>query len=301
MTSLATRLSEGDIILIDGGTGTELEKRDVPMNSYAWCGAANLTHAEVIQAVHEDYIRAGADMIIANTFGTARHILEPAGLGDRFAAINAGAVKVAQQARDAVADRPIAIAGSISTTTFGREQPPIDVARTNFTDQARILADAGADLIALEMMRDTTYTRLALDAARATGLPVWIGYSCMIPDGGDLVLWDGVHELDDSLDDLVADEVSVVSIMHTLTEDTKPALNVAKAHWGGILGAYSHSGHFVMPDWQFIDMISPEDYAANALEWVEMGVQVIGGCCGIGPEHIRHLKACLPARKSSSV
>ncbi len=296
MTSLATRLSRGDIILIDGGTGTELEQRNVPMDRHAWCGAANLTHPEVVQEVHEDYIRAGADLIIANTFGTSRHILEPAGLGEQFAAINAGAVKVAQQARDAVANRPVWVAGSISTTTFGREQPPVETAKTNFIDQAQILAEAGADLIALEMMRETTYTRIALDAARTTGLPIWIGYSCFIADDGELTLWSGMHKLDDGLNDLASDDVSVLSIMHTLTEDTTPALNIAKTHWGGALGAYSHSGHFVMPDWQFIDMISPEDYATNALEWVNMGVQVIGGCCGIGPAHIRHLKACLPTQ-----
>ena len=52
-----------------------------------------------------------------------------------------------------------------------------------------------------------------------------------------------------------------------------------------------------MPKWQFIDVISPEDYAREALQWVEMGVQVIGGCCGIGPEHIRLLSERLPSRQ----
>ena len=296
MTSLATRLSRGDVILIDGGTGTELEKRGAPMDHYAWSAAANLTHPALIQTIHEDYIRAGADLIIANTFGTSRHILQPSGLDDRFEAINADAVKLALQARETTADRTVWVAGSISTTTFGREQPPMEIAKVNFTDQANILAEAGAELIILEMMRDTPYTRLALDAARQTGLTVWVGYSCITTTDGDIKLRNPQYGLDDSLGDLSPGEVELVAIMHSLTEDTTPALHDVKQHWTGPIGAYAHSGEFIMPKWQFIDVISPEDYAKEALQWVEMGVQVIGGCCGIGPEHIRLLNERLPSR-----
>ena len=62
---------------------------------------------------------------------------------------------------------------------------------------------------------------------------------------------------------------------------------------GGAMGVYAHSGEFIMPNWQFIDMISPAAYAAEAQKWVADGVQLVGGCCGIGPEHIRVLKEVL--------
>jgi S-methylmethionine-dependent homocysteine/selenocysteine methylase len=90
--------------------------------------------------------------------------------------------------------------------------------------------------------------------------------------------------------------VSVVSVMHTLVEDAIPALREVTARWKGHVGAYPHSGRFVMPNWHFTDTISPEDFASEALGWIEAGARAVGGCCGIGPEHIRRLKERLPAR-----
>lgn len=74
-----------------------------------------------------------------------------------------------------------------------------------------------------------------------------------------------------------------MAIMHTLTEDTTLALHTQQQHWTGPIGAYAHSGEFIMPKWQFIDVISPEDYAREALQWVEMGVRVIGGAAALVP------------------
>jgi S-methylmethionine-dependent homocysteine/selenocysteine methylase len=86
----------------------------------------------------------------------------------------------------------------------------------------------------------------------------------------------------------------VAGVMHSEVETMAPALSIVLARWPGPVMAYAHSGHFVMPDWQFADVISPEDYLAAAEQWVAMGAQIIGGCCGIGPEHIRMLKKRLP-------
>src|SRR5689334_15401027 len=75
-------------MVIDGGMGTELEARGVPMDHEAWCGLANLEALDVVRAIHDDYIAAGADVIIANTFPTNRPALEAAGAGDRFEEAN---------------------------------------------------------------------------------------------------------------------------------------------------------------------------------------------------------------------
>ena len=72
-------LDGGDVLLIDGGMGTELQRRGVPMDTVAWSGAAVLTHPDAVRETHEDYIRAGARVIITNTFGSTRQMLEPAG------------------------------------------------------------------------------------------------------------------------------------------------------------------------------------------------------------------------------
>jgi methionine synthase I (cobalamin-dependent) len=85
------------------------------MNAAAWCGVANKTHPEVVRRVHEEYIRAGADVVTANTFATCRHVLAGAGLADEAPRITARAVELAREAVEVVAlDRPVAVAGSMS-------------------------------------------------------------------------------------------------------------------------------------------------------------------------------------------
>src|SRR5262245_41640106 len=82
-------------IVLDGGMGTELQLRGVPMDSSAWSAVANVDHYAVVRAVHEDYVRAGADVLIANTYAAARPPLAAAGLGHAVAAINERAVHAA--------------------------------------------------------------------------------------------------------------------------------------------------------------------------------------------------------------
>ena len=168
------------------------------MNDVAWSAAALLTHADTLRDVHADYIRAGADIIITNTFATSRYMLEAAGLGSKTRDINTSAVTVAKQARDqAAGDREIWIAGSISPMapeTDREKRPEVATAGASFREQAEILAGAGVDLIILEMMRDITYTAAALDAATATGLPVWVGFSVSSSATGEIVMVPGIAD-----------------------------------------------------------------------------------------------------------
>jgi S-methylmethionine-dependent homocysteine/selenocysteine methylase len=302
MSALQQRLDGGGVVLLDGAMGTELERRGVPMDDAAWDAAALLTHPDTVREVHEDYIRAGADVIITNTFATARHVLEPAGMGERFRELNTRAVALAKEARENAADGAVFIAGSISTFTARYDysyEPRAEKARANYREQAEVLAESGADVIALEMMRDIEQTTYALEASVNVGLPVWVGFSCKTTEEGTVVLWDGDHTLTEALEQIPPLGASLVSIMHTLTEDTPPALQEVTEYWSGPVGAYPHSGEFIMPNWQFVDMISPKDFAAEAQRWSDMGARLIGGCCGIGPEHIRLLKERLPTGVSA--
>ncbi len=304
MSGIQERLARGGLIILDGGTGTELERRGVPMHEEAWCGAAVLTHGEVLRQVHADYIGAGADVVIANTFATSRFMLEAAGQGDKVAEVNRRAVELARAARDqAAAGREVWVAGSISPMAPGSDhtrRPEVAAAGAAFREQAEILAEAGADLIILEMMRDVDYTSAAIDAARATGLPFWVGFSCELGAGGEVVMFEGMvpnQRFAVVVGPAMARGGGLLAVMHSAVEVTQPALEVARQHWDGPLGAYPHSGHFVMPHWHFDSVISPEAYLAEAQAWVAMGVQVVGGCCGIGPEHIRLLAERLPGTR----
>ena len=293
MPTLTQRLANNEVILIDGGTGTELERHNVPMVEEAWTAAACLTHPDVVREVHETYIRAGAEMIIANTYACSRHLLAEAGLDDQFETLNTLGIELALEARDKMAADSVTVAGSISTTDMMRWQPPVEVARANYIEQARIQRAAGAEMLALEMLREITHTGLALDAAIQTELPVWVGYSCVVKEG-EVWLFDETERLVDALHAVQGQPIELIAIMHTQTEDVDACLDVLQAHWHGPIGVYAHSGHFIPPKWQFIDTISPEDYADACLRWVERGVQVIGGCCGIRPEHMKLLDECLP-------
>ena len=303
MLAVQQKLEDGNVVILDGGTGTELERRGVPMDDAAWCAAALATHPDAVREVHEDYIRAGAEVIITNSFPAARHVLEPAGMGERFRELNARSAELARQARENAAEEPVSVAGSISTFPPRLDHgydPPTSEARENYREQAEVLAESGVDLLIIEMIRDLEHAGYAVRAAAETGLPVWLGFSCKVEDDGTVVLWDRGHSLAEALEELtpLVSGGSLVSIMHTLTEDTLPALRVVREEWSGPVGAYPHSGKFIMPHWQFIDMISPEDFAAEAENWLDHGVRLVGGCCGIGPEHVALLRQRLAAKES---
>jgi S-methylmethionine-dependent homocysteine/selenocysteine methylase len=291
--TLRARLAAGEVVLIDGATGTELQARGVPMHQAAWCGVANLEHEQVVRAVHEDYIRAGAEVIIANTFPCSRLALQAAGLGERVVEINTRAVRAARQARENAAEGPVLIAGSMSPHGADDLSPPADVqfVRRSFAEQATALAQAGVDLIALEMIRSSVYGELALQAAIDTGLPVWLGVSGW-SSASDAKPTQSLGELVNALRDPA---IMAVNVMHTTIEQTPGALAEVRSAWDGVLGAYAHHGDWTPPNWVFKDIV-PERYLSAASGWVASGAALIGGCCGIGPRHIELLARKLPRR-----
>ena len=80
MAALSDKIAAGDVIVLDGATGTEIARLGGEMNSAAWCAAANKTHPEIVRQVHESYLQAGVDIITTNTFATCRHVLAGAGI-----------------------------------------------------------------------------------------------------------------------------------------------------------------------------------------------------------------------------
>jgi homocysteine S-methyltransferase len=290
---LDAKLTAGEILIIDGAMGTELEARGVPMHAQAWSAAAIMTHPDVVRSTHADYIRAGARVIIANTFSTGRHMLEPAGLGDEVAVINRSAVELAKEARDLAADEPVAVAGSICDWVFTHSEwcDPQNLS-ASLCEQAELLAEAGVDLIALEMCQTEVGSPLAIEAALATGLPTWLGLSCKShPETGQLVTFDEPSmDFEEWVAKLAAYGVSMINVMHSPIEDVAKGLGAVKRHWSGPIGAYPESGYFIMPNWQFVDVVAPDDLVREARNWVDDGVQVLGGCCGLGPQHVSALR-----------
>lgn len=290
------KLASGETIILDGGTGTDIQRRGVPMNSATWCAEANLSHSDVVRDVHAEYISAGADIIIANTFATSALLFNALGRDDDLVKLDRAAIAIA---KDAARGHAVAVAGSISTmrpvvagtdrTSKQREWSAAQ-ARDLFRRKAENLAQCGVDLIMMEMMRDTDYSVWASEAAMATGLPLWIGISAERDSDGTLT---GFGREDQSLDDvartLAGLKPDVISIMHTSPNDTDEAIGILRKYWSGPVAAYPESGYFRMPEWTFVDIIPPEELVKKCRTWKGMGVTAFGGCCGLGPDHIRAL------------
>lgn len=303
MTLLNARLADGGVVVLDGGTGTELEKRGGQMHGEVWCAAATLTHGEVLQGLHEDYIRAGADIITANTFSANLNMLGPAGLGERFADINIGAVALAKAARAALdAQSRVVVAGSIShqnPVSVGTDKRDISKVVTpaqaaeSAQQQVEYLVEAGAELLLLEMMSDPNLAVPTVAAACKSGLPVWVGLSAKSNAEEELRAY---HRKDLSFAqvarEILTDDVAACGIMHTSVNLIEPALAQLREFWDKPLMAYPDSGFFTMPHWQFVDIIEPAPLTAVAERWVkDFDVQVVGGCCGLGPAHIADISA----------
>ena len=304
------RLATGPVILMDGAMGTELERRGVPMHEKGWSATAIDDHPEVIRAIHEDYVRAGAELHILHSFPTARHVLEPIGLGGKVEAFNRRAVELCREAIErAGAGGRHWIAGSISSYAPGANRstlPPIGTLRANFDEQAGILQDAGVDLFVLEMLCDVDISIAAIEAAAATGLPFSAGFTCLWGEDGRTVetgahrmgfdrhmTLDGV--LSEVLPAIPAQGENMAAVMHCDFDVTDAALSVLAKHWTGPVAVYPNSGTFKVPHWQFDTVCKPAEFADAGERWASQGARIIGGCCGLGPDHIRALRDRLPS------
>lgn len=301
-TALNEKLQHGDIVLLDGGTGSELEKRGARMDPEAWCGPATLENVDVLERVHRDYIAAGADVVTANTYASSRLMLEPAGYADYFDEINRAAVAAALRAREAGGRKDVLVAGSLSqmcpiTADSDRpdlaREPPTETMRAAFHELAFLLRDAGCDLILLEMMYYPQRIALAFEAALATGLPVWAGFAVRRDEQNEIVGFAPERSIPfaELLAVLDETEVQAAGLMHTPADTIGDAIAILRQRYNGPLMAYPDSGYFRMPHWQFEDVIEPEALVDFARTWVGAGAQILGGCCGLSPEHIAALRA----------
>jgi homocysteine S-methyltransferase len=195
---LRSRLDQGDVIVLDGAIGTELQNMGVPMDPASWCGPGSYTHPATVRQMHERYIRAGAEVITTNTFNTLRPALEASGYNDLVREINVRSVDAALEARErAAGDRQVYIAGSISCRIPVRDHRTgtllggtgygygaslsAEELRTYVDEQADILAESGVDFFLMEnMWADNESRVIATEAAMATGLPVWVAFTASL-------------------------------------------------------------------------------------------------------------------------
>jgi S-methylmethionine-dependent homocysteine/selenocysteine methylase len=142
------------------------------------------------------------------------------------------------------------------------------------------------------------YGAAAIKAAAETRLPVWLGIGPVRLDDGSLgtdpEMGSGLS-FAELIRQLATPDLAAITVMHAKPDVSAEAIGVIRTYFDGPIGVYAESGDWAAPNWVF-NGLSPDEYALEADSWVSHGAQIIGGCCGVGPEHIRVLADRLASR-----
>lgn len=288
MGNVIAELAAHGPVITDGAWGTQLQARGLPIGGCpdAW----NLLHPDRVQAVARSYVDAGSQVILTNTFGANRVALERHGLADRAAEINRIGVAISRRAAG-TRTRVFASMGPTGKMLAAGEVSPEDISAA-FREQAHALAEGGADALVIETMSDLEEARIALEAARQTGLPVVV---CMVygagRDGDRTIMGHTPEETAEALVAAGADAlgancgngpVQMLPICQRLRAVTRLPLWIKP-----------NAGLPEIVEGQAVYHMAPEEFAMEAIALVQAGATFIGGCCGTGPDFIRTLRRFL--------
>jgi 5-methyltetrahydrofolate--homocysteine methyltransferase len=284
MSDLMARVAAGELLISDGGTGTYLQAHGLePGDSPE---LFNLTQPQLIRQIAADYFGAGSDMVETNTFGANRIILDKYGYGERVEEVN----RIAAEHVRSQAPAGRYVLGSIGPSSKFME-PNGDVSEEEmfavFAEQARGLAAGGIDAFCIETMIDPAEITVAIRAAKeSTGLPVMATMALVKGPRGYFTVMGttptlAVEVLSDAGADVIGSNcgvdidsmIEIITAMRAVTD--KPILTHVNAGMPQIV-----DGKVVYPD-------SPERMGALMPKLVEAGANIVGGCCGSGPDHVR--------------
>ncbi|MCC7373146.1 MAG: homocysteine S-methyltransferase family protein [Verrucomicrobiales bacterium] len=271
-------------VITDGAWGTELQKQGLSVGEFpdAW----NLQYPDRVRAVASSYVEAGSRVILTNTFGSNRVRLADAGLADKVEAINGAGVRISKEA----AGQRAKVFASIGPS--GKMLLTGDVTsaalRDAFVEQAKALAGAGADGLVVETMSDLSEARVAVEAAKATGLPV---VACMVYDSGrlkDRTMMGTTPE--QAAEALAASGADVIGA--NCGQGVEGFVAIARrlrAATGVPLWIKANAGLPEFVDGKAVYRTTAAEFAQFLEPLVEAGADFVGGCCGTGPAFIRAL------------
>ena len=298
-SNLENKLTSSEVVILDGGMGAELEKFGASIDKDLWSGRCSIDNPEIVREVHQNFVNSGADVITTNTYASTPISMKEYGYDGYIEDWNNASVKIARQVADS-SDREVAVAGSVSTCgSWDKIEPKL--LKPGFDQQISILSDAGVDLIILEAMTSSTRTIEAiLECSNKTNLPVWLSISCAL-DREQNKLMLGYQESINYSKAFFYDDFEIainkftsmhdgpILVAHTDFKITNQAVKEIRKNHKGIIGAYPNNGFFEKPHWNTAEDILPKNYCEEAKLWIESGAQIIGGCCGIEPSHIKAL------------
>ncbi len=292
------KLRSGRTVILDGAIGTEILRRDV-----TWADHQLKKRPDVVRAIHEDYIKAGADVISTNSFQLCKRALNshfrdkahrdhigPADLDSRANDLLAASVKLAVESRDKTkSPQPVAVAAAVTTLEWCFRPdlaPTADQARGEYEEIFGVMKDAGADLVLFETVNSVTEARVGLEAANKVGIPCWIAFVC--DEQGNLFTGETMKQVADALQPL---GVEALLVNCAPPDDITAGLKALQPHAKVPTGTYAHIGRFDPPEWMFTDEYPPARYKDESAKWKSIGAGILGGCCGTTPEHIAQLRA----------
>ena len=275
------------VFVADGAMGTVLYAKGVFINRSF--DELNLSSPAMVKEIHQEYVKAGAEIIETNTFGGNRVRLESFGLGDKLNEVNRAGVRLA---REAARDNAF-VAGAIGP--LGVRIEPLGPtsfaeARSIFREQADALLDAGVDLFVLETFYDLNEVREAIFAVReAAGNDMVIVAQVTIDDEGRMPDGSSVETFTRALDSWPADVIGLnCSVGPKVTLETaERMMNYSKKP----MSAMPNAGLPSKVEGRNIYLCSPEYMAQYTRRFLWAGVKIVGGCCGTTPEHIKQIRA----------
>lgn len=285
MSDLLKKLLENPPVILDGAWGTQLQERGLPIGVCPdeW----NLSHPEAVESVARDYVAAGSQVILTNTFGANRVVLEKYGLADRVASINRAGVEISRRAANGRA-KVFASIGPTGVLLMMGEKTAADLEQA-FAEQAEALAQAGADAAVIETMSDPNEAVLAVRAAKAAGL---VTVACMSFDSGQnrdrTMMGTTPEQAAEALTQAGADVIGAncgqgiegyVAIARRLKAATDRPIWIK-----------ANAGMPEIVDGKATYVMKSDEFAAYAPQLVELGVAFIGGCCGTSPAFIAALR-----------
>jgi methionine synthase I (cobalamin-dependent) len=291
MSTFKERLAQPGVLVADGATGTQLQKAGLPAGapSELWV----LENPDGIRALHRSYVAAGSDIILTDTFGGTRIKLAKNGMGDKVVEINRQA---AQLAREVISEQGFVL-GDIGPTgallePYG-ELSEEDAVKA-FAEQAGALAAGGVDGILIETMSDLNEAIAAVKGVRqVTGLPVCVTMS--FDSHGRTMM--GVKPAK-AVKELSAIGVDVIGVNcgRTLTENLTAIQEMRQAAPEAVLMAKPNAGLPHADGSDSVYDVTPEVMAEYAQKFADLGVKILGTCCGSTPEHIRAVARTLKSQ-----
>ena len=283
------------ITILDGGMGQELLARTGATPTGLWATQVMMDHPEAVTGIHADYFAAGADIATTNTYAVLRDRLAVGEVEDHFEALHIQAMALAGQARSAHGSGKIAGSlGPLGWSYKAEFAPPSDIAAPLYAEIVGLQEDH-VDLFILETMCGVDQARGGLMGTAATAKPVWLAMSVDDEDGTRLR--SGEH-LADVLP--VATELGAAAILLNCSRPEAVTQGLTVLRKAGLpFGAYANGFTSISDDFKEVHATSdrlevrrdlgPNEYADFADTWAGLGATIIGGCCEVGPAHIKEI------------